>query len=527
MVAPNNLVNRPTVVIACAGVDAPKTHPLARLVVRRGGRVDVLAGVEMDVSAVRDRCEQQATERAWWLIAESEELDEFQVALIRELLRQSDVGSERVMTISLDDEGCVGFVDAWLQDQRDWCPAAPIGSRVRAKTMLAIPPMQTPASSAKPPQPKVPEAPRAQQTKIGPLPPAPQPKVVARPLTPPPLAVPTRTELAMEIPSPGRQRRKTVPVTPPPSRLAATAVHAQSTQPEPTPTPTVLIDLPPIEDLPPIIDLPPFELPPADASSGFEAATADVRAPTPTPVAVVPVVSEPIVITQAPVVRSARTTPTGSWVAPGQTPILDDMPRRNRRATATVLAATAAIAAAVLLWVRSGNDATPSDTTVQDEVAQVAAPQKVRVDTPTAGLPAPEPTPATVAAPLRTTQRPSLPSDPLMSALEGRDVRALDDLLVAIATDEMIERPSAGKTCKGLQIAGTSAWRLPTAKELRQLANARFVDDGHRYWVLGGKKKPAKRAKVSLRSGTRARKAGRTAKAETVCVTTAIDAQAR
>jgi hypothetical protein len=234
---------------------------------------------------------------------------------------------------------------------------------------------------------------------------------------------------------------------------------------------------------------------------------------------------------------------TGSWVTPPARSVAELPARpdriRTRRWTRVVASVGVSIAAAFALMFSLGegaDDDIAAVTVVASAHASDLGASRRGTETPVASDSAVDPsssapspsTPASVAS-VASADRQAVASAPVPTtaieqALLDRRVRALDELFVTTAGDEVVERHAASRTCADLARAGVDDWQLPSPNHVRRLVVAGFIAPGERVWVQAGPHKPPKRAVVGSRGTTQLKRVAARAQAQSLCVKLVHDA---
>ena len=104
--------------LACAADDAPSLTPVVRQLVRRGVRIDVVSGVDLDTRPL-EQALARTTSRSLWVLCRSDDLDSFQIELLRATLEETSVPSQRILETPFNVKAPTAFVGAVSRRLRD------------------------------------------------------------------------------------------------------------------------------------------------------------------------------------------------------------------------------------------------------------------------------------------------------------------------------------------------------------------------------------------------------------------------
>jgi hypothetical protein len=150
--------------------------------------------------------------------------------------------------------------------------------------------------------------------------------------------------------------------------------------------------------------------------------------------------------------------------------IIAVLPRRRIAAGVTALAA-----AGMLGWLVASRPE-PVAATPHEVAAEIPTPPAPPI---AESLP---PTPTSVAmAPAEATAPAVEDSEPIVTALKKREIRALDVFVVAPEAKKPADFAGASAYCASLNVAGIGDWRLPDIGELLSMSRAKMVRKGS-FW---------------------------------------------
>ena len=508
---------RPSVIFACATVDAPLVARVVPRLVELGTRVEIVDGVDLDTRPLEAAVERH-NERSAYVVCQSEELDEYQKDLLVLTIRAGEVPESLVWPTRLephDIDGLMGSVLkrllelGWLAEARQHAKGRRRNVTMRGLAMPAVEPpkkrntaptqlygeeLSDAARASDKPRVRKPVVPRV----------VPAAHTEPKKLIPAPPAIPKGT---IE-PAPARKPQPVAPKSTAAQRIAAAPKPVEPKRPAVAVVPKA-----------------PKPIAPAPAP-----APAPVAKPSPAPaperVAMKTEKAVPEVVVETapkhkpvsrPPVRSGYTTPSVPILVASRESARTEIAEVARPRRRRWLAGLAAAAAVALTWTALPEDdaASATKTTVS-----VAANASVEHEDTAADLKPSETSeePMLViedgqAEPAPTRTKPN--ATDVHGALFTREIRALDALLVADLDIDLRYRDGRA-ACLSLVRGGEDAWRLPTPDELEALAEAGFLPSEGSWWT-GGKDNKKKRA-VWNGKRVRQRAASRRIKAKTICV---------